>query len=102
VREPSVVYTALSTPMLLLGGEFRLVVFNAGFYLFMLILIKAWWWFPVTWLVHQFLKSITKNDPWLRKIYLVYMKQSNRYEPFPESAPKRGLRPIGCGRGAVA
>lgn len=101
LRPPSKVYTGLAEPLLVAGTEPRLMMLNIGVFLFMLITLKAWQWIALTWLIHQALKSMTKNDPFLRNVYLVYQAQADRYEPYPESAPRRSRRPTDFARGVV-
>lgn len=99
LREPSVVYRGLAEPVLIAGAEPRLILLNVGVMMFMLITVKAWWWAAITWVGHQALKALSKSDPFVRTVYLVYQRQADRYEPWPERAPRRGLRPTGYGRG---
>lgn len=101
LRPASKVYVGLAEPLLVAGVEPQLLRLNLGFYAFIFILFKAWWFFAITWLIHQVLKSVSKKDPFLRRAYLKYQRQSDRYEPYPESNPKRLLRPVDLGRGIV-
>lgn len=101
LRPPSRVYTGLAEPMLVAGAEPRLLMLNVAVCMMMLWLFKAWWWIGCTWIIHQALKSLTRTDPFVRRVYLVYQRQADRYEPFPEKSPRRGLRPIGFGRGVL-
>lgn len=101
LRPPSKVYTGLAEPLLVAGAEPRLLMLNVGLCMFMMISLKAWWWPACAWLIHQVLKSLTKSDPFVRSIYLVYQRQADRYEPFPEKQPRRGLRPLDLGRGVT-
>lgn len=101
LRQPSRVYTGLAEPILVMGAEPRLLMLNVGFLILMLMIFKAWWWPIATWIIHQALKSMSKSDPFVRRVYLMYQRQADRYEPFPEGNPRRGLRPADMGRGVV-
>jgi len=96
------VYRPLAEPMLIAGVEQRLLLLNIGLLALIVWLFKFLWWPVVTWLIHQFLKSLHRKDPHVRGVYLVYMRQGDRYEPWPEPRPRRNLRPEdGYGRGAL-
>lgn len=76
---------------------------NVGFFFFVLILFRGVWlvvgaWLVIAWLIHQALKPVSKNDPFLRRIYLRYINQSDRYEPYPY-ADTQCNRPTDFGRG---
>lgn len=101
LRAPSKLYVGLATPPLIAGTEPQLLMLNVGLFLFMLTSFKAWWWFLVSWVIHQMMKSMSRGDPFMRSIYLIYMRQSDRYEPYPEAQPRRRLRPLKFGRGVV-
>lgn len=101
LRSPSKVYVGLASPPLIAGTEPQLLMLNIGFYLFVLTSFKAWWWLAISWVIHQAMKSMSKSDPFTRGIYLVYQRQADRYEPYPEAQPRRRLRPLKFGRGVV-
>lgn len=78
---------------------------NVGFFLFVLILFRGVWivvgiWLVLAWLIHQALKPASKNDPFLRRIYLRYINQADRYEPYPYE-DSRCNRPTDFGRGVI-
>lgn len=96
-------FKGLDTPVLIAGVDPKLLTLNVGIYLFLVVTLKAW---PVivlggllSWMAHKLLQSLSRKDPFLRVIYIRYANQANRYEPWPEAQPKRGLRPVGFGRG---
>lgn len=97
------VYVGLSTPPLVGGVDFKLLILNIGLtgFVFILFGAGAWWWIGVTWVIHKLLKNLSKNDPFLRQTYIRYAQQADRYEPWPEQNPRRSLRPIGYGRGSL-
>lgn len=101
LRPPSQVRIGLTTPVLVAGAEPRLIMLNMGILVFMFMILHAWWWIGVTWIVHQALKALAKSDPFARLIYIRYQMQANRYEPWPDARPRRGLRPLGAGRGRL-
>jgi len=75
------------------------MLLNVGVGFVFAFMFKWWWLLAVTWLAHNALKALSKNDPFVRRIYIVYQRQANRYEPWPEPTPKRGHRPTDMGRG---
>jgi len=101
LRPPGKLYIGLTQPPMIGGVEKRLFFLNWGVALLSVIFFKAFWGLPAALLVHLFLKRISKDEPFLRGMYIAFQYQSDRYEPFPESRPKRGLRPLLCGRGVV-
>ena len=101
LREPSTVYVGLTELPLVAGVELRLLMLNVGFGAFFLIAFKTPWFLPLSWIAHQAAKAMTRKDPYLRQMYIVYAAQADRYEPWPDIAPRRGLRLIGWGRGRL-
>jgi type IV secretory pathway VirB3-like protein len=99
MRAPSVVYLSMAQPPLIAGVEPRLMVLNVGIGFIVTVMLKWWVLLAVIWVTHHALKALSKNDPFVRNIYIIYQRQANRYEPWPEAAPRRGLRPINFGRG---
>lgn len=99
MRAPSVVYLSMAQPPLVAGVEPRLMMLNVGVGLIITVMLKWWALVAVIWLNHHALKALSKNDPFVRRIYVVYQGQADRYEPWPEPTPRRGLRPINFGRG---
>lgn len=99
------VFPALSRPPLLAGVDPKLLVVNYGFVLLGMLLFRDLRIVAVFAVlavgVHLFLQGIFRRDPWMRMIYIRYMRQSDRYDPWPEIEPRRGLRPIGFGRGTL-
>lgn len=97
------VFQGLVTPILLGGVDPKLMMLNVGVYLFLVVTFKAWQVIVVggvvAWVTHKLLQALNRRDPYLRLIYIRYANQADRYEPWPEPQPKRGLRPIGFGRG---
>lgn len=93
--------TGLLRPMLLAGVEPRLFLLNVGVMTVMLVLLNAWYWIILAWMLHQALKALTRSDPAARHIYIRYQQQADHYEPWPESRPRSGLRPQGAGRGRL-
>jgi len=99
------VFVALSRPPLISGVDPKLLALNFGFVVFVLILFRdpriVAGFAVISILLHFFLKSLYRGDPFLRPIYMRYMRQSDRYEPWPDISPKRAKRPIGYGRGVL-
>lgn len=101
IRQPSKVYVGLTEVPLVAGVELNLLLLNVGFSLFFLFAFKTGWFLPLSWIAHQAMKAMTRRDPFMRAMYIVYARQGDRYEPWPEIAPRRGLRLIGWGRGRL-
>jgi type IV secretion system protein VirB3 len=99
------VFPALSRPSLVAGVDPKLLVVNYGFVLLVMLLFRDLRIVAVFAVLaaaaHVFLRGIFRKDPWLRPIYIRYMRQADRYDPYPEIEPRRGLRPIGFGRGTL-
>ncbi len=54
--------------------------------------------FVAAFIIHKLAAAIGKKEQQWFSIYKRYMRQSDRYEPWPQYRPKRNLRPIGFGR----
>jgi len=87
-------FPALSRPRLLFGGEYRLVVGNAGIALVMAVAFWLWYWLVLALALHIFFVQVSKREPEIRKIYAAYSKQGDRYEPWVSCDPIRGERPL--------
>lgn len=92
------IYSALTEPPLVAGADPNLVMLNGGLVMLMVV-VKFYVLIPLSWLIHQVLKALSRKDPFTRVIYITYQKQADRYEPWVEPTPKRGQRPLGYGRG---
>jgi len=100
-RPPGKLYVGLTEVQLIAGVHPHLFKANAFIAFIATVGMKTLLWLPVAISLHFFLKMLTKKDPFIRDIYMVFQRQADRYEPFPESRPKRRLRPLGLGRGVV-
>jgi type IV secretory pathway VirB3-like protein len=76
---------------------------NVGLATFFLVTLKTagLLFVPLSFVMHKVLQIMGKKDPFLRRIYLIYMRQADRYEPWPEKQPKRARRPTNIGSGIV-
>lgn len=101
LRPPSRVRAGLVRPIQIAGVEPKLLMFNVMLALMMLAMLHLWWWIIVTWVIHQAFKAMGRSDASMRLFYIRYANQSDRYEPWPESNPRMGLRPVGAGRGRL-
>lgn len=97
------VYRSLAVPVLIDGAEPRLMLVNIGLAAFFVVTLKTFGlaFLPVSWGLHKVIQVMGKKDPFLRRAYLVYMRQADRYEPWPEKQPKRSRRPTNIGSGIV-
>lgn len=103
---PSLVRQGLTEQLLVAGVEPRLILLNAGFFLFVFVLFRSYLplvliWAMLALFLHQALKPASKRDPFLRRIYLRYQMQADRYEPFPAIDARLNKRPVGSGHGTV-
>lgn len=98
LRKPSRLFTSLTMQPLVAGVEMRFLVLNVGVGAVMVAVFMAFWWIPLIWVGHQALKAMGRADPFMRSVYIRYRAQADRYEPWPEGQPRRGLRPGGAGR----
>lgn len=103
---PSRVRQGLTEQFLVAGVEPRLLLLNVGFFLFVFVLFRSYLpvvviWGVLAFILHQALKPASKRDPFLRRIYLRYQMQADRYEPFPASDARLNKRPVGFGHGTI-
>jgi len=101
---PTKVRQGLTEQFLVAGVEPRLLMLNVGFFLFIFLLFRSIPAVVVTWglialLAHMAMKPMSKADPFLRRIYLRYSQQANRYEPWPTDDGARSRRPTDFGMG---
>ncbi|MHB1676414.1 MAG: VirB3 family type IV secretion system protein [Sulfuriferula sp.] len=93
------VATRLSEVKMLAGGEFKLVMANAAFAFVVMALLHIWQYGLVAILIHLTLVIAARSDKQTREIYLEYIKQGERYVPWPEPVlQKQNQRPVGYGR----
>jgi type IV secretory pathway TrbD component len=95
------VYQALEAPRVLAGADYSLCMINVGVLLFMIMSLRLWFWIPIAGIIHLLLRQLTGGDPHMRKIYIRYSMQANRYDPWPQPVQKRGFRPQGFGKDSI-
>ncbi len=96
------VATRLSETKILAGGEFKLVMANIAFGFIVVALLHVWQYFLVAALMHVALMITARNDSKAREIYLEYVRQGDRYVPWPEPRQQqRSRRPMGYARNEV-
>lgn len=100
-RRTSRVYQVLAKPRLILGQDFPFLVMNMAIAAVMVLDLHVYWWLFITFIIHKVLQAIGRNDPLMRRIFLVYSKQADRYDPWPSVDAVRGLRPRDFGRGSL-
>lgn len=103
---PSRVRQGLTEQFLVAGVEPRLLLLNVGFFLFVFVLFRSYMpvvaiWAVLAFFIHQALKPASKRDPFLRRIYLRYQMQADRYEPYPAIDARLNKRPVGFGHGTI-
>jgi len=93
------VYGVLVQPLLIAGVEKPFAIVNVTLGLVMAGELHFYGWLCVTFLTHVWLKRMTKNDPFTRKIYIKYNRQGDVYESWLDVHSHRTKRPLGYGRG---
>ena len=95
----SKVRRALTEPLLIAGAERSLCLINIGVLLFTWVSLRVWWWTLGAFLIHIVLVYVAKDDADMRKIYIRYSLQGDKYDPWPHVSQRRGRRPLGFGQG---
>lgn len=80
------------------GVEDRLAILNATFALAIVMGTGLWPWLAVALALHVLAARLTRYDPYLRRIYIRFARQADRYDPWPRVAPACARRPPGFGR----
>lgn len=78
------------------GVDYKLAVVNLMATVVMVSVGHKFWWIGVAILFHSLLRAAYKADPDVLKVYLHYVLQSHRYEPWPHPG-SRQARPKGWG-----
>ena len=97
VRQSSVHAALLERPML--GGvESRVAIVNATLAAALAMGLGLWAWLPAAVIVHALAARAMRRDPFARQVYAAYLRQADRYDPWPRAGMPRGARPPGFGR----
>ncbi len=91
------VYRSLLEMKTLGGVEDRIAIFNATLALAVVMGTGLWYWLLVATALHLALARMTRHDPWLRQVYIGYVRQCDRYDPWPRAGLRQGRRPAGFG-----
>lgn len=96
-------YRVLTRPKTLMGVDRSVAGIIWALTAWMVLVFNNPWQLALLWLgigyaIHVLARAFFKREPLMFRIYKRYMRQSDRYEPWPYYAPKRGLRPHGFGR----
>lgn len=94
-------YSLMETVPLLAGAEKSLAAANLAFTLAFVMAAQVWQWILMGPIIHLFLVWLTKKDPLSRKIYIRYMRQGKRYDPWPHEGRQFNPRPDGFCRGVL-
>ncbi len=94
-------YRCLWEPLLIAGVEKPFAIVNITLAIAMVGDLHLWAWLPVALLFHVFMRHITADDPWIRRIYVRYNQQADAFDPWVAPRMKRGCRPEGMGRGMM-
>lgn len=92
------IHSVLSRPRLILGVDHKLAMLNMIAAAEFVLILGMPWMAPGFLVSHLVLAYATKRDPMIRPVYMRYMKQKDRYEPWPRTSGAN-QRPIGWGRG---
>jgi hypothetical protein len=101
VLETSEVNTSILHPMTTLGVDDWLFTFNLLQCMYITAATRWWGWVMLSFAFHFVLMMVTKLMPNLIGCYMKYSRQANRYDPYPNINQRRGLRPVGFGRGVL-
>lgn len=83
------------------GVESKLAILNGTFLAAFVMGLGMWQFIPVGIGTHMFLAWVTKNDAWARQIYMRYVTQADKYDPWPHAIQKKNERPEGFGKGML-
>jgi type IV secretion system protein TrbD len=97
----TIVYRSLLEVKTIAGVEDRVAILNATFALAIVMASGLWPLILVAAGLHAALARCTREDPYLRRVYLCYVRQSGRYDPWPSVHGRSGRRPNGFGRGLL-
>lgn len=100
--QSSPVRRSLMTYMTTFGVDDWLFILNLEVALMMTMLLKVRAWLVVALLLHFVLMLVTRLAPNLLECYIQHLRQARRYWPRPSPLQRRGLRPMGHGRGELA
>ncbi|MDE3021451.1 MAG: VirB3 family type IV secretion system protein [Pseudomonadota bacterium] len=93
------VHKSLLEIQTLAGVERRLAIFNWTLAAVFVLGAGMVSYLAVAFILHAFLRWITRKDPYLRLIYIRYNRQADEYDPWPHATQKQNRRPHGFGRG---
>jgi type IV secretion system protein VirB3 len=99
--DSSDVNVAILHPMTTLGVDDWLFTLNLLQCMYIGAATRWSGWLIVSVGFHFGLMLVTKLKPNLIDCYLKYSRQANRYDPYPNINQRRGLRPVGFGRGVL-
>lgn len=91
----------MDTVPIFMGAEKSLAVANLSITMAFVMAAQVWQWLLVGPVVHAFLVWLTKRDPLTRMIYIRYMRQGNRYDPWPRDGHQLNPRPRGFCQGVL-
>lgn len=83
------------------GAEAKLAIFNGTLTAVCVMGLKIWPFIFMGIAVHLVLVRLTKNDPFLRQIYIRYNRQAFTYDPWPHAVQRYNQRPLGFCRGVL-
>lgn len=83
------------------GVESKLAILNGTFVTAFVMGLGMWQLIPLGVATHFFLAYITKKDPYTRQIYMRYVTQADKYDPWPHAVQKKNQRPEGFGKGML-
>ena len=80
------------------GAEFAPTVANLTVCLIMLMGPNFYWWPLLACFVQKLLQWMFRRDPHLGLIFLRYMREGDRYDPWPRANQLLNKRPMGAAR----
>jgi type IV secretory pathway VirB3-like protein len=97
--DSSEIKKSLLSQLTTLGVDDWLFVMNLCTAILVSVILRFPRFLILSLLMHFVLMVVTQLSPQLLEKYLKHMRQSDRYTPWPMATQKRGLRPLGYGRG---
>jgi type IV secretory pathway TrbD component len=97
----TVIHKSLHEIKRIAGVESRLAILNGTMVAAFVMGLGMWHFIPLGFGAHIFLAWVTKKDAWARQIYIRYVTQADRYDPWPHAVQNKNKRPEGFGRGML-
>lgn len=101
VPRATTVHKSLLEHKTIAGVESKMAILNGTLTVAITMGLETLYMIPIAIVNHMFLKWLTKNDPYLIKIYGQYRVFADVYDPWPHSSIKTNARPKGFSKGTL-